>query len=408
MRARSIPGIFILVALTRIESIEAMPVRIPRDLLGATGTAGTPNQLVDGGNYRWSRDYPALYSIHTETALVKVILSNGMVGWGEAQAPLAPEVACTIIDRLLAPVLIAAEFDGTRTAVEAAWQTMYSTMRVRGQTGGFMLDAISGIDLALWDLAGKLADRPVANLIGGNHAKDRVHAYISGLAGASLEAKVELARCYYSEGFRVFKLYYESDWETLVSTAAALRKALGDDARVAVDALWHLDPVQAVELARELDRHDVLWLECPLVPEDIVGHERLARSIRTPLAIGESYRTRFELAPFLESGIAGYLQPDLGRSGITESLRIANSAVAQGVAIVPHVSIALGPQIAAAIHFAAAAPGCDLCEYNPRVLEAANRFLHQPIGIADAHWLVPDAPGLGVSVDEEALRRACI
>ena len=91
----------------RIANVEAIPFRIARDLGKATGSAGSPTLLAPGrGDYRWSDAYPALYSVNIETALIKVTLDTGMVGWGEAQAPLAPEVACAIVDRLLAPVLI--------------------------------------------------------------------------------------------------------------------------------------------------------------------------------------------------------------------------------------------------------------------------------------------------------------
>ena len=88
-----------------IRSIESFPVRLPRDLDSARGTAGSPTPLIGSGDYRWSTAYPVIYSIHIETALVKVTLDSGLVGWGEAQAPVAPEVACAVIDRILAPVL---------------------------------------------------------------------------------------------------------------------------------------------------------------------------------------------------------------------------------------------------------------------------------------------------------------
>ncbi len=102
-----------------------------------------------------------------ETALVRIRTSDGLTGWGEAQAPLAPEVACAIIDNLLAPILVGAEFSGSVAEIRRMWDRMYTSMRVRGQTGGFMLDAISGLDIALWDLAGKSAGKPVAELIAG-------------------------------------------------------------------------------------------------------------------------------------------------------------------------------------------------------------------------------------------------
>jgi D-galactarolactone cycloisomerase len=376
-----------------IVHVEAFPIQLSRDLAGSIGTAGTPNELSGSGIYRWSKDYPALYSTRIESALVKITLENEMVGWGEAQAPLAPEVACTIVERLLKPVLEGAQFAGTPEAVRSLWQTMYSTMRVRGQTGGFMLDAISGVDLALWDLAGKLAGKPVSELIAGSSAKKHVPAYLSGLSGDRLQTAVH----FYGQGFRTFKLYYESDWPEILHLVDALRRHL-TDIRVAVDALWHLDPLRAIDQARELDSRDALWLECPLMPEEIEAHIDLARSIRTPIALGESYRTTYELAAFFRGGAMRYVQPDLGRAGLTESIRIAREAARHGMAIVPHVSIAFGPQIAAAIHFAAATPNCNLCEYNPQILRVANRFLREPLQIEGATYLVPDRPGLGVDM----------
>lgn len=166
----------------RITRVEAFPVRIPRDLFRATGTAGSPTVLMPGASdYRWSESYPALYAINIETALVCIYTDWGLTGWGEAQAPLAPQVACTIIDCLLKPILFGFEFDPTPDGIEAAWNYMYSAMRVRGQTGGFMLDAISGIDLALWDVAGRAQKLPVSRLIAGESAKSNVCSYVSGL-----------------------------------------------------------------------------------------------------------------------------------------------------------------------------------------------------------------------------------
>jgi len=150
----------------KIRSVEAFAIRVPRDLGAATGLAGSPTILTGGqGDYRWSQTYPALYSVNFETALIKVTMDSGLIGWGEAQAPLAPEVACTIVQLLLAPVLANQEFNGSIAEIERLWMLMYSTMRVRGQAGGFMLDAISGVDIALWDIAGKMCEKSVSQLI---------------------------------------------------------------------------------------------------------------------------------------------------------------------------------------------------------------------------------------------------
>ncbi|MBM3765740.1 MAG: mandelate racemase/muconate lactonizing enzyme family protein [Acidobacteria bacterium] len=365
----------------RIISLDAFPICLPRDLAAAKGTAGSPTALAGDGRYRWSTAYPVLYSTCFETALIRVRYENGLEGWGEAQAPLAPEVACTIVEHLLRPALLNEEFDGSVARIEALWSRMYATMRVRGQTGGFMIDAISGVDLALWDLAGKLAGKPVSALL-SNSPKTRVRAYLSG---------TNLAKTHADAGFDLIKLYYETDWAALLQVADGLPAHM----RFAVDALWHMPPAGAIEMARELDARNARWLECPLYPEDIDGHAALARSIKTPIALGESYRTRAEIEPFAD--IAGVLQPDLGRSGITESLAIAREF---GKEIVPHVSIAMGPQLAAALHFAAACEHCNLCEYNPNVVDTANAFLASKIVIKDGSYDVPAEPGLGIVWNE--------
>jgi galactonate dehydratase len=388
----------------RIQSVEAMPVRLARAGEPERGTAGSPTFLAAApSDYRWSAAFPALYSIHFETALVKVTTDTGLTGWGEAQAPLAPEVACTIIDLLLRPVLLGREFGGDTKEIGRIWELMYSTMRVRGQTGGFMLDAISGIDLALWDLAGKIQGRSVCDLIAGGKAKKLVPAYLSGVAGASIEDRVATARQWWKKGFRHFKLFHNAGERELLETMDALRSALPADVKVAVDALWRLRADTAFALGRELDDRAALWLEAPLPPEDWLAHRELAARISTPLAIGESYRTVHEILPFLREA-ARVVQPDLGRSGITEGLRIAELAARYSASVVPHVSIALGPQIAAAIHYAAACDNCDLAEYNPHVLDIANRFLAEPLSLDGAAYQVPTAPGVGVEILEEKLR----
>lgn len=370
----------------RIKTVTAIPVRLPRDFTNAQGTAGSPTMLRGEGNYRWSTAYPVLYSIHFETALIRVELDNGAVGWGEAQAPLAPEVACTIVKLLLRPALEGETFDGTAEGIAALWDRMYATMRVRGQTGGFMVDAISGVDIALWDLAGQHAQKPVCALL-SEAPKSTIPAYLSGTSGATAQDRAAFAARYASEGFDLVKLYYESAWSDLLAIADALPEGM----RFAVDALWHMPPDEAADMARQLDDRSARWLECPLYPEDIDGHAALSSAIYTPLALGESYRGLHELRPLLP--YMQILQPDLGRCGITGSRRMAEGF---GGEVVPHLSIAMGPQIAAALHFAAATDNCQLCEFNPNVLATANAFLAEPLLCAGGQYRIPERPGLGI------------
>jgi D-galactarolactone cycloisomerase len=370
----------------RIRKLEAIPIRYERDRNRAERTAGSPTSLAEGSSlYRWSTTVPALYSTHFETALVRLETDSGLVGWGEAQAPLAPEVACSIVDLLLRPVIEAAEFDGSTRRIAELWELMYRTMRVRGQTGGFMLDAISGVDIALWDLAGKMAGKPVCALL-SDTPRSMVPAYLSGVADAGA-----------TRPFGACKLFHHGSVPELLATFDAVRADRGPNMRIAVDALWRLDLAEAQLLAGKLDaRGGALWLEAPLFPELTADHVELSRSMRTPLALGESYRTRFELGPYFEAKALGWVQPDLGRSGISESVRIAERAAVAGARIAPHLSIAMGPQIAAAIHFAAATPACELLEFNPNVLETANSYLASPLQMRDAAWAVPTTPGLGI------------
>ena len=136
-----------------------------------------------------------------------------------------------------------------------------------------MLDAIAGIDLALWDLAGKLQRRPVCDLLAeGSPAKQSIPAYLSGVSGEGLGEQIAYARRFVDEGCRAVKVYYGSDWQGLLELCRSLRA----NSDVAVDALWHLPPERAVECGRSLDDLGALWLECPLMPEEDRRSRRLA------------------------------------------------------------------------------------------------------------------------------------
>jgi galactonate dehydratase len=209
-------------------------------------------------------------------------------------------------------------------------------------------------------------------------------------------------------GARAFKLFMSDTEAGCLDTVRAVRAALGADVRLAVDALWRLDEARAVRFAQALAPSEVLWLEAPLAPEDARGHARLARRSPIPIALGECYRTRFEILPFFERGAVGVLQPDLGRSGITEARKLAVLADTYHVPVAPHVSIGLGPQIAAAVHTAAAVPNLLLLECNPSVFEQSSRLTRGALEWTVAGVRVPPQPGLGVEIDEDAVRHEAV
>ncbi len=385
--------------MMRIASVEAWAVKIPRETGPHTGLAGSPATLQSGAaRYRVAETFPTVYSSDIETTLVRVRTEAGLTGWGEAQSPVAPEVTETIIRTLLAPLLVGED----ALAPDAAWQRMYDAMRVRGHRGGFYLDAMAGIDIALWDLAGKACGQPVYRMLGGPH-QSLLPCYISGVAGSSPEARMDFIAGYVEEGARAFKFFLDAGERDLLDWIDRLRGRFGNTITIYVDALWRLDLKRAVRLARQLEARDVAWLEAPLAPESLDGHAALARATEIPIAIGECYRTRFELLPFLRRGAMDIAQPDLGRTGITEGRKIAILADTFLAPVAPHLSIGLGPQIAAAFQFAAATANLLTVECNPKVLETANRYLRAPLVREGGSLQLPEGPGLGIEMDEAAL-----
>jgi len=384
----------------KITSVQAFPIKIPRDLNDARGTAGSPAALAESQNeYRWATNYRTLYSTKIETALIKVTTDSSLTGWGEAQSPVAPEIVCAIIKTILAPMLIGED----PLSHERLWARMYSTMRARGHTGSFMLDAIGGIDTALWDIKGKALGARVCDMLGGPFLND-LPAYISGLSGDDRAARVAQAAEYQQRGFSAFKLFLDREPEDLLSLYDGLREALGAKARVMVDALWRFEQAEAARFGRELDGRNAVWFEAPLKPEDVNGHARLAASVETAIALGECWRTRWEMRPFFEAGAVEVFQPDIGRTGITEGMKLCALSELHNTPVAFHVSIGLGVQIAAALHVAASVPNLMFVECNPKVWQVADELLTAFLPVGAGVVGIPEGAGLGVEIDEERLR----
>ncbi|MCY3779379.1 MAG: mandelate racemase/muconate lactonizing enzyme family protein [Chloroflexi bacterium] len=379
----------------QITRVEVFPLRIKRD----EAYLGVLPKGADPEAYFLRPPYRALYSAYFETAFVKITTADGLVGWGEALAPVAPEVVQQIIEQLLAPALMGRNpLDGN-----VLWNVMYDLMRERGYYGGFMLDAISACDIALWDLRGKLLGQPVYQLLGGAY-REQVPCYVSGLPRPTAEERVELALEFVEKGFDAFKLAAGHGVRTDTASVAALRKALGDEATLLLDAHWVYSLDEAVQLGYALSELEVGFFEAPINPEDIESHAQLAAAVAVPIAHGETERTRYQFRPWLMQKAADILQPDVGRAGISEVIKIGSMAEAFNVKMAPHLSVGLGICIAASIHTAAAIPNCYMLEYQPPVFEIANQLLESPLTCADGTYEIPAAAGLGVALDERRLR----
>ena len=378
----------------RISKVEVMPVRIKRE----EAYLGSLPDSANSQAYFLRPPYRALYSAYFETAFVKLTTDEGLNGWGEALAPVAPETVQIIVEQLLAPALIGRDpLDGN-----VLWNVMYDLMRERGYYGGFMLDAISACDTALWDLRGKILSQPVYQLLGGAY-RNSVPCYVSGLPKPSAEERVELALSFVEQGFHAFKLAAGHGVRADAHSIKALRDALGDEATLLLDAHWVYDLDDAVRLGKQLEELEVGFFEAPINPEDIESHTQLASAIAIPVAIGETERTRYQFRPWLMQKAADILQPDVGRAGISEVFKIATMAEAFNVRMAPHLSVGLGVCIAASLHVAAAIPNLYLLEYQPPVFEIANAFLMEPLTCTDGHYELPIGAGLGVEIDQKRL-----
>jgi D-galactarolactone cycloisomerase len=330
--------------------------------------------------------------------IVEVRTEDGLTGWGEGQASVAPHAICDIVRELLSPALQNRSFRGEREEIESLWDRMYAIMRDEGQTGGFTPEAIGAVDMALWDLAGKAQNQPVWQVAGNPCGAAEVESFVS-LPCEDAAMLAGAVATLVDAGFEVFELTYNRGKDELIAALDFLKKALAKGGRVAVNACWRLGQAGDFRLERQIDQHGPLWLANPLPPEDPFAHGRLAKAMCTPLALGESYHTHYELAPFFHELAVGVLQPDLGRCGLTEAFRMAEMAKSHNVPVVVRVGESIGPQLAAALQFAAAAPGRRV-EYRQSRLRCANAVLTRPIEVKQGRYQVPGMPGLGIEIEE--------
>jgi D-galactarolactone cycloisomerase len=344
--------------------------------------------------------------------LVEIVADDGRSGWGEAYGPPAPSK--TIIDELYAPRLIGR--DPVDTAV--IWEELYAAMRDYGRSG-FPVAALSAVDIALWDLKGKLLGQPVAKLLGGVF-RTQLTAYATGLYrhdvpdhAAALAAE---ARGYAAEGFSAMKLKVGFGVEEDARNARAVREAIGSGRRLAVDANHAYDAMTAIRLGRLIEPLDIAWFEEPVVPEDLEGYLQVKRALTMPVAGGEAEYSRFGFRDLVARRCVDILQPDIcACGGFTETARIGALANTWGVTVYPHVwGSAVG--LHASMQWAASLPP------NPFALipgelwfeldRTANPFREglaaEPLARAGAIIEVPQRPGLGLEVDRSVLERYAV
>ncbi|MHA0914625.1 mandelate racemase/muconate lactonizing enzyme family protein [Kosakonia cowanii] len=380
----------------KISRIDCFPLKIttPQAYLGGEVKASD-------SDYYYRAEYRCVYSRKMETCLVKITTDSGHVGWGEALAPVVPQVIAELITQLFAPLLTGQ----SPFASQVLNARMYDAMRDRGHITGYHIDALAAVDIALWDLKGQILNQPVYQLLGGAF-RDQIPCYVSGLPEPDLPARCALALRWQQKGFNAIKLALGYGVQQDIENVRAIRDALGPQASLFLDAHWNYSVAQAAELANALHPLGVGFLEAPLLPEDIAGHRELRAKSPLPIALGETERTRYQFKPFIEQRAMDIVQPDVGRTGITELMHIASLAQTWNLQVAPHLSVGLGPCIAASIHVAAALPNLFMLEYQPPVFELANQLLDTPLVCEAGHYTLPQGAGLGIAINEARVRES--
>jgi L-alanine-DL-glutamate epimerase-like enolase superfamily enzyme len=380
-----------------IKSIEVFTLTIPRDkpYLGKPRPGEEPNErgyLVRQGNR-------TVYSTFDRSVLVRIATLNGVVGWGETYGIVSPGAVIAIIDDLLASFTIGRDpFDAA-----AIHDDLYDLMRVRGYTGGFYLDALAAIDIALWDIAGKLANLPLSKLLGGRR-RDRIPAYVSGLPEDTRTKRAELAAHWQAKGFSAFKFASPVADDGVVKEIETLRATLGPEARIACDMHWAQTASEAIALIRAMEPHGLWFAEAPVRTEDLDGLARVAASVSSAIAVGEEWRTVYDLVPRVARGAVAIVQPEMGHKGITEFMRIGLYAHAHHIKIMPHATIGAGIFLAASLQASAALQNVNFHEFQHSIFEPNRRLLAGDMDCLDGAYVLPTGAGLGVEPSEEALK----
>ena len=351
--------------------------------------------------------------VKSDATLIRVATDSGLTGIGAALG--TPPIVAAIIEHELAAECV----DEDPLFSERIYEKMYNGSRSRpalergitqadeSRRRGVIMEAIAGVDIAVWDVKAQALGIPLYQALGA--ARSSVRGYASGGWAPGDEAEAELAG-YAAKGFTAAKMRVVGrdgfSISNCVRRVKAARRGLGPNVELMIDAHGSLEVATAIKLAKELEPYDIAWFEEPVSPDDHAGQAEVRRSTTIPIASGEREFTRFDFQDLLERRALDIAQPDVARAGgMTEIRRIAALTSAHGVRLAPH-AWGSGVLFAASIHVAMAAPNCHILEvsqgYMPMMWELFNEpFDIRPDGMVHA----PDPPGLGFTLRADALER---
>ena len=349
--------------------------------------------------------------VKSDAVLILVDTDDGLTGMGASLG--SPETVSAIVKYDLAPALLGED----PMYSELLWEKMYNGSRwkpalERGHSQpsearrGVTLEAIAGVDIAIWDAKSQALGVPVYHALGA--VRDSVRGYGSGGWAPGDEAEQEMAG-YASKGFTAVKMRVVGrdgfSIENTVRRVSAARRGIGDDVELMVDAHGSLDVSTAIRLARELEPFDIAWFEEPISPDDHPGLAEVRRSTVIPIATGEREFTRFDFEDLFNHRALDIAQPDVARAGgLTEIRRIAAMASAKGIRLAPH-AWGSGVLFAASLHMAMSAPNCHILEVSQGYMPMMNELFKEPYDIRDGIVHAPQRPGLGFTLRDDVFDR---
>ncbi|ADE53939.1 mandelate racemase/muconate lactonizing enzyme family protein [Coraliomargarita akajimensis] len=330
---------------------------------------------------------------------VAIHTDSGHIGYGfsgtHAHLPTDRLIVECIVDSY-GPLLIGED----PMEVRALWEKLHKQSEIYwvGRSGITHL-ALGAIDIALWDLKAKALDMPLWKLLGGS-AQTKVEAYNTdgGWLNWSKEDLIsDCKRMVEEQGYRAVKLKVggESGNEDL-RRVEAVRTALGSEIRIMTDANGRWSLPQAIQIGSRLADFDITWIEEPTTFDDVIGHQRLAESISTPIAMGEQLYLAHQFRDFIHAGAVHYVQPDIVRlAGVTEWWQVADLAHSYSLPVVPHV----GDMCQVHQHLCNAHPACNLLEYIPWLRD----WMKHPAEVKDGYFVTPESAGAGMEPSLKAL-----
>ena len=397
----------------KIVDVKAYPIRMENNLSGSSSFDKGRKEVSDtsfgeesehppikdlGDHYIDETRHTSIYSKFHETTVVKIETSDGIIGWGESQSPVSPNTTATIIKDLVYPLII----NGDIFDVEAIWHNNFTAMRERGHYTGFYIDAISGVDIAIWDAIGKTLKMPTHKLMGGRH-RDSVKIY-NGIGGRDPKKVAEMAQWSISKGYKALKLHLREDLERTVEIVSEVRKTIGNDIDLMLDVHMMFNTHQAIRLGKQLEKLNVYWLESPTDPNDIPGQIEISRSLDMPIANGEWTRTKFEMREIFEKRAYDICMPDIARTGLTGAKQIASMANLYNIPVAPHVGGGGILSVASTVQFSIATPNFLIMEHSEQGNKMKSQFLSNPFEPENGEFQVTDKPGLGIDIDEGSLQ----